>query len=79
MEILTGTAVSLGGPVPISSLPDATTEPPRQGSRELLLDSGINGVESNWKSEEQPIKVDVLVPPAVVKAKPTVSAPQEIA
>nr|CAN73261.1 hypothetical protein VITISV_003724 [Vitis vinifera] len=57
-----GFCVSLGGPVPISSLPDATTEPPRQ---------------------EQPIKVDVLVPPAVksavVKAKPTVSAPQEIA
>lgn len=42
-----GFCVSLGGPVPISSLPDATTEPPRQGSRELLLDSGINGVESN--------------------------------
>ena len=39
--------VSLWGPVPISSLPDATTKPPRQGSRELLLDGGVNGVESN--------------------------------
>ncbi|KAD7117005.1 hypothetical protein E3N88_04273 [Mikania micrantha] len=33
--------VSLWGPVPISSLPDVTAEPPRKDSRELLLNKGF--------------------------------------
>lgn len=53
--------------------------PSANGSLNKSSDSCINEAESNSKSEKQPSKADVLVPPAVkpavVKEKPAVSDP----